>query len=42
MILDEELKAIIDCEVKQLQNKQVSLVKVLWQHHGMKEATLEL
>ena len=36
---DEEPKAILDCEVKQLRNKQVSLVKVLWQHHGMEEAT---
>ena len=38
---DEELKAILDREVKQLRNKQVSLVKVLWQHHGMEEATWE-
>ena len=36
---DEEPKAILDCEVKQLRNKQVSLVKVLWQHHGTEEAT---
>ena len=39
--IDEEPKAILDREVKQLRNKQVSLVKVLWQHHGMKEATWE-
>ena len=38
---DEETKAILDCEVKQLWNKQVSMVKVLWQHHGMEEATWE-
>ena len=38
---DEELKAILDREVKQLWNKQVYLVKVLWQHHGMEEATWE-
>ena len=38
---DEELKAILDREVKQLRNKQVPLVKVLWQHHGMEEATWE-
>ena len=31
---DEEPKAI-------LRNKQVTLVKVLWQHHGMEEATWE-
>ena len=38
---DEEPKAIIDREVRQLWNKQVSLVKVLWKHHGMEEATWE-
>ena len=38
---DEEPKSILDREVKQLRNKQVSLVKVLWQHHSMKEATWE-
>ena len=36
---DEEPKAILAREVKQLQNKQVPLVKVLWQHHGREEAT---
>ena len=38
---DEEPKAILDREVKQLRNKQVSLVKVLWQYDGMEEATWE-
>ena len=38
---DEELKAILDREVKQLKNKQVPLVKVFWQHHGMEEVTWE-
>ena len=38
---DEELKAILAREVKQLRNKQVPLVKVLWQHHGREEATWE-
>ena len=38
---DEEPKAIMACEVKQLQNKQVPLVKVLWQHRGSEEATWE-
>ena len=38
---DEELKAILAREVKQLRNKQVPLVKVLWQHHNMEEATWE-
>ena len=38
---DEEPKAILAREVKQLRNKQVPLVKVLWQHHGMEKATWE-
>ena len=29
---EEEPKAILDREIKQLRNKQVPLVKVLWQH----------
>ena len=39
---EEEPKAILAREVKQLRNKQVPLVKVLWQHHGKEEATWEL
>ena len=38
---DEEPKTILAREVKQLRNKQVLLVKVLWQHHGREEATWE-
>ena len=38
---DEELEAILARDVKQLRNKQVPLVKVLWQHHGREKATLE-
>ena len=38
---DEEPKEILAREVKQLRNKQVPLVKVLWQHHGREEATWE-
>ena len=38
---DEEPKAIMAQEVKQLRNKQVHVVKVLWQHHGREEATWE-
>ena len=38
---DEEPKAILDREIRQLWNKQVPLVKVLWKHHGMEEATWE-
>ena len=36
---DEEPKTILAQEVKQLRNKQVPLVKVLWQHHDREEAT---
>ena len=38
---DEKPKAILAHEVKRIRNKQVPLVKVLWQHHGMEEATWE-
>ena len=38
---DEEPKAILASEVKQLRNKQVPLVKILWQHHDRNEATWE-
>ena len=38
---DEEPKAILAQEMKPLWNKQVSLVKVLWKHHGREEATWE-
>ena len=38
---DEEPKTILALEVKQLRNKKVLLVKVLWQHHGREEATWE-
>ena len=37
---DEEPKAILAHEVKQLRNKQVPFVKVLWQHNG-EEVTWE-
>ena len=39
---EEEPKAIMAREVKQLRNKQVPLVKMLWQHHDKEEATWEL
>ena len=38
---DGELKAILPRKVKQMRNKQVPLVKVLWKHHGVGEATWE-
>ena len=34
---DEEPKAILNREVRQLHNKQVPLLKVLWQHHVWKK-----
>ena len=36
---DEEPKSILAHEVKKLRNKQVPLVKILWQHHGVEKAT---
>ena len=41
LTFDEEPKAILNHEIRQLRNKKVPLVKVLWQHHGMEEATWE-
>ena len=38
---DEESKAILARGVKQLRNKQLPLVKVLWKHHGREEASWE-
>ena len=38
---NEEPKAILDHEIRQLRNKQVPLIKVLWQHHNMEEVTWE-
>ena len=38
---DEEPKAILDREIRQLLLKQAPLVKVLWKYHGMEEATWE-
>ena len=38
---DEEPKTILAREMKQLRNKQVPLVKVLWQYHDREEAIWE-
>ena len=38
LLYDEEPKAIMAREMKRLRNKQVLLVKVLWQHHGSRIA----
>ena len=41
MTYEEEPIRILAREVKQLRNKEIALVKVLWQRHGMEEATWE-
>ncbi len=38
---EEEPIEILAYEVKQLRNKQIPLVKVLWNHHSSQEATWE-
>ena len=38
---EEEPKAILDREIRQLRNKKVPLVKVIWKHHVMEEAKWE-
>ena len=38
---DERPKKILAKEVRQLRSKTIPLVKVLWQHHGIEEATWE-
>ncbi|KAJ9152415.1 hypothetical protein P3X46_025983, partial [Hevea brasiliensis] len=38
---EEEPIRILAREVKELRNKQISLVKVLWRHHNTEEATWE-
>ncbi|KAJ9187030.1 hypothetical protein P3X46_002528 [Hevea brasiliensis] len=38
---EEEPIEILAYEVKQLRNKQIPLVKVLWNHHSGQEATWE-
>ena len=30
---------VLDRKVKELRNKQISLVKILWKHHEVEEAT---
>ena len=35
----EELIEIFDRKVKELRNKEISIVKVKWSHHPSKEAT---
>ncbi|KAA3462073.1 DNA/RNA polymerases superfamily protein [Gossypium australe] len=38
---EEELVYILAREVKELRNKRISLVKILWRNHSTKEATWE-
>ena len=38
---EEELVEILSREVKELRNKKIPLVKVLWRNHKTKEATWE-
>ena len=38
---EEEPVCILTREVKELRNKKISLVKVLWLKHGVEEATCE-
>ena len=37
----EEPVQIVDRRVKQLRQREISMVKVLWKHHSIKEATWE-
>ena len=41
MSYEEEPERILDREVKQLRNKKIPMVKVLWKHHSPREATWE-
>ncbi|KAL5759246.1 hypothetical protein ACOSQ2_018084 [Xanthoceras sorbifolium] len=38
---EEEPVQILDQEIKELRNKRVPLVKVLWRNHNVEEATWE-
>ncbi|KAA3473524.1 receptor-like protein kinase [Gossypium australe] len=42
MTYNEEPIKILAREVKQLRNKNIALVKILWQRYGVEEATWEL
>ncbi|GAV70828.1 Chromo domain-containing protein [Cephalotus follicularis] len=39
MSFEERPVRILDRRVKQLRSKDIALVKVLWQYHGLEEAT---
>ena len=42
VMYEEKEKEILDMKERVLRNKTIPLVKVLWDHHGVKEATWEL
>ncbi|KAH6776515.1 hypothetical protein C2S52_014076 [Perilla frutescens var. hirtella] len=39
---EEKPQAIVDRKIQKLRNKEISLVKVIWNHHGSEEVTWEL
>ncbi|KAA3461980.1 receptor-like protein kinase [Gossypium australe] len=41
LMYNEEPIRILACEIKELRNKCIALVKVLWDKHGIEEATWE-
>ena len=41
MTYEEEPVKILDREIKELRNKKIPLVKVLWRNHKVEEATWE-
>ena len=42
MKYEERPREILDVQERMLRNKVIPLVKVLWEHHGVEEATWEL
>lgn len=42
MSYEEKPEAILDRKVQVLRTKSISLVKILWRHHGYEEVTWEL
>ena len=38
----EEPIRIVDRKIKQLQNREIPMVKVIWKNHGLEEATWEI
>ena len=41
MKYEERPRKILDVQERVLRNKGIPLVKVLWEHHGVEEATWE-